>query len=431
MLESAAATYSLPPSGAAYADNSLNVLTPAVDQLSLSPLGAGDLIDRTVRLYRRHFTTLLRAAAPPVLVSAVGSVMLTVGWREFSLTASGARLALYGALAFAGAILAWGGNFALLLVMGGASRNLVLHLLRGEPVSARSIYRAVRSRFWGLVGGLLLILLFAAAVGSVVVPVWLMLVGLGAGGVLALTDGSAFGVVLAAVLAVASTLAALFVFFFVVGRVAYVPQVILVEGRSVTGAFGRSMGLARGNVRRLTAMFLFTIFATYSAVMLLAVPLGWYGFLRGVNPLTLNDADVPLWYSIGKQVVWQAGAILLAPVWMLGLSLLYVDERVRHEGYDIELMAQQRLGDMPELPGGGAAPLAPAVHTGAAPAQPRYVPRARSTDPQQVHPAGATREALSGPRAADAQADARDDAPDFSPPTRPGSILGLDERRRT
>jgi hypothetical protein len=34
---------------------------------------------------------------------------------------------------------------------------------------------------------------------------------------------------------------------------------------------------------------------------------------------------------------------------MLGLSLLYVDERVRHEGYDIELMASQQLGEVPDI----------------------------------------------------------------------------------
>jgi len=49
----------------------------------------------------------------------------------------------------------------------------------------------------------------------------------------------------------------------------------------------------------------------------------------------------------------------LAPVWMLGLSLLYVDERVRHEGYDIELMASRQLGEMPKLD--VASPFAPAI----------------------------------------------------------------------
>ena len=53
----------------------------------------------------------------------------------------------------------------------------------------------------------------------------------------------------------------LFVFFLVAGRVAYVPQVLMVEGRGVLDSIGRSAGLARGNLRRLMGMFLFTGFA--------------------------------------------------------------------------------------------------------------------------------------------------------------------------
>jgi hypothetical protein len=389
--------------------------TSLAANLALSPLGAGDLIDRTVRLYRRHFTTLIGAAAPPVVASALGGVLFTVGWREVSLAESGALLALYVTFIVVGVLLAWLGRFAFLLVMGGASRNLVLHLLWNEPVSARAIYRNVRSRFWGLVGALLLIIVFGAVLGIPLAFVWLMLLGLTVGGVVAISGGSTFGVVLASVLSFAITLAVLFAFFFVMGRFAYVPQVMLVEGRRVGEAFSRSINLARGNVRRLTAMFLFTSFATYSALMLLAVPLGWYGYLRGVNPLQLNAADVPLWYSIGQQVLAEAAAILIAPVWMMGLSLLYVDERVRHEGYDIELMARQRLGDMPDLPDGGVVPLAPAVHADSAHApQPTYMPLAPA--PQRQAAAQTTAPAAE-PRA------------EYSPPTQPGSILGLNERR--
>ena len=169
------------------------------------------------------------------------------------------------------------------------------------------------------------------------------------------------------------TTGALFLFFFIVGRAAYVPQVMLVEGRNVFEAISRSVALSRGNVRRLTAMFLFTTFATYSALMLFIIPLGWYGYLQGINPLSLTQAEWPVWYAVGYQALTQASSILLAPVWMLGLSLLYVDERVRHEGYDIELMAAQQLGEMPLLPGGGLAPLAPAIS--ATPAAPPRAPR--------------------------------------------------------
>ncbi len=46
---------------------------------------------------------------------------------------------------------------------------------------------------------------------------------------------------------------------------------------------------------------------------------------------------------------------------MVGLCLLYVDERVRHEGYDIELMAAQRLGEIPVVPDQFVNPLQPAL----------------------------------------------------------------------
>ncbi|MCA1615733.1 MAG: hypothetical protein LC800_16855, partial [Acidobacteria bacterium] len=135
--------------------------TPAFDQLALSPLGAGDLIDRTVRLYRRHFMTLVRTASPPIVVAAVGSILWTIGWREVSLAESGALLFVYVLSVIVGGVLMLAGNFSFLLVMGGASRNLVMHLLWGEPVSALSIYRNVRARFWGLVGALLIMGLIA------------------------------------------------------------------------------------------------------------------------------------------------------------------------------------------------------------------------------------------------------------------------------
>jgi hypothetical protein len=358
--------------------------TSAASRLSLSPLGAGDLIDRTVRLYRRHFLTLIRTAAPPVVASAVGSVMWTVSMNAIPTTPSGGRLVLYIGMAFSGWLLMMTGSVFFLLIMGGASRNLVMNLLWDEPVSARTIYRGVRSRFWGLVTALFLIGIFASVVGTIIFFVWLVALMLAVGGAVAVGGGAAwFGGLLAILLLIPLSLGALFLFFFIVGRVAYVPQVMLVEGHGVFEAIGRSIKLARGNVRRLTAMFLFTTFATYSALMLFIVPLGWYGYLQGINPVSLNQTEWPVWYAVGYQALTQASSILLAPVWMLGLSLLYVDERVRHEGYDIELMAAQYLGEMPLLPGGAQSPLAPAISNTHAPT---HAPTPQQSTPPQPTP---------------------------------------------
>ena len=348
-----------------------------VNQLPLAPLGAGDLIDRAVRLYRRYFLTLIGIAAPPVLVSALGSTLMTIGFRSFSITASSERLLLYALMIGVGVIVAICGSLFSLIVMGGATRNLVAHLLSGEPVSARSTYRAIKSRFWGLLGASILIatwLLFAAMLATMAFYMVFAIIVLGSVA-LAQVLGIWFSALLGGVGTVAAIVVGLILFFLLGGRVAYVPQAMLVEGKGVGGAIGRSFALASGNVRRLMAMTLFTTFATYSALMALIIPLGWYAYLNGVDLSPFSSANWPAWYAIGYEVIWQCSHIVLAPIWMLGLSLLYVDERVRHEGYDIELMAARRLPEMPQL-AGVVSPFAPALVTGKAPRLPIIPPPA-------------------------------------------------------
>ncbi|MDQ3804654.1 MAG: hypothetical protein M3416_12575, partial [Acidobacteriota bacterium] len=328
----------------------------AVKQLQLAPLGAGDLIDRTVRLYRRHFMALIRASAPPVFIGAVGAVMWSIGVRSLAATESDERLVLYVLLAAAGVVVRFVGLLAQLIVLGGASRNLVMHLLWGEPVTARLIYRSVRSRFWGLLGAALAMCGYLLVTAVTAAAVWYVALIIFFVGVALLFAGGgppSWLVVVAAALFVGVTAVfSLWLFFFTSGRAAYVPQVMMVEGRGVFDSIGRSVVLARGNVRRLMAMFLFTLVGGYSALSLLFVPLGWAAYLNGVNPFTMDATRLPVWYTVGAEVALQLSVILLAPVWMMGLSLLYVDERVRHEGYDIELLAAQRLGEISALPRG-------------------------------------------------------------------------------
>ncbi|MCA1606183.1 MAG: hypothetical protein LC775_12095, partial [Acidobacteria bacterium] len=337
--------------------------TATANDLHLMPLGAGDLIDRAVRLYRRHLFTLMRIAAPPVIFTAIGSVLFTISTRGVTNTPDTTTLIIYVLLIIVSVVIIIGGHIFSFLVMGGASRNLVTHLLWNEPVLARTTYAAVRSRFWSLLGATLVVMMWlslswtvggfgfyvialSVTLGVVFMTQWAPVWMTALVGVIGVTAGIAVG---------------LWLFFFMAGKVAYVPQVMLVEGKRVFESVGRSFSLAKGNVRRLMAMTFFIVFATYSALMILVIPLGWYGYINGIDPSPWNAAQWPAWYAIGYSVIEPLSSILLAPVWMLGMSLLYVDERVRHEGYDIELMASQRLGAMPQL--NVASPLGPAIST--------------------------------------------------------------------
>lgn len=325
----------------------MTTLSPT--QLSLAPLGAGDLIDRALRLYRRHLFVLIRTAAPSIIIVAGGWMLLSIVLRQFFLVSNPGELIWNSLLLLAALGIMTVGYLSILVVMGGATRTLVAHLLRNDPVTARATYAAVKARFWGLMVASVIIFIF------VLVILYAALFVVEIVGFISVIAGAALSTILPswvlAILGIIEALAVLVVlmwlFFFIVGKVAYVPQVMLVEGKGVFDAVGRSFTLAKGNVRRLMAMTLFTTFATFSALILLVVFLLLIGAFSGFN--ASNSAEWPAWYTTSFSIIGPLSSIMLTPVWMLGLSLLYVDERVRHEGYDIELMAARQLGELPDV----------------------------------------------------------------------------------
>ena len=346
--------------------NYLLVTNGDTSTLGIAPLGPGDLIDRAVRFYRGNFWTFVMIAAPPI----VTGLLISVGWTFlarslFSLGAAsdGLDLTFYYLFVWLGALIIWFiQSIAMLSVMGGASRNFVRHLLFSEPVTFRETY----ANTWKRLGALL--------VASSIMTIALGTIGL-AVFYLGLTIGMIVIFIVVAALQMVPPLAALvsvllgtgvaigtgWLFFLIASRFAYVPQVMLVEGQGVFAAIARSASLAGGNVRRLAALFIFSILATYAALALLYVPLTLYAWSQGVEVFSFESDLAPAWYEIASQLIWQASLIILTPVWMVGLCLLYVDERVRHEGYDIELMAARRLGDIPSVPQSYINPLQPAL----------------------------------------------------------------------
>jgi hypothetical protein len=335
------------------------------DQL-LSPLGAGDLIDRAVRFYRKYFWTFVLIAAPAVIAGTVISLGWTIVGRQiFSISADrySAENTFYYIFLWFGSIAIWlTESIATLVVMGGASRNFVRHLLFGEPITFRETYKNTWKRLAGLIVASALITVVLGALG-VAIFYFGILIGFLAIALVAFVLGwvpiLAFIVSLAVGLAVA--FGTLWLFFLVASRVAYIPQVMLVEGQGVFASIARSAGLASGSARRLMALFVFSTVAAYSALLLLYVPLAWYASANGVELMTFNSDLVPAWYEIAYNVICQISFILLSPVWMIGLCILYVDERVRSEGYDIELMAARRLGEIPSVPTAYINPLHPAL----------------------------------------------------------------------
>ena len=118
-----------------------------------------------------------------------------------------------------------------------------------------------------------------------------------------------------------------FVFFFVgalyvMARFFAVTAGIVIEGRGVAGAFGRSSTLSRGRKLHIlgTSLLAFLIFfVIYFAVGIVAAMTG----------------------SVVISTILEIIASIVAyPMFAIVEMLLYYDMRVRNEGYDIEMMAE-------------------------------------------------------------------------------------------
>ncbi len=307
-------------------------------------MSAGDIIDRAVRLYRYNFFVLLRIVLAPSIVAFAGGILYTIGFRNISLVRGDARLVATGSMIALGILLMVIGKAAFYAVLGGASRSLVHHYFDGTPLRARDVYQAVRERLWSIIGATIILGLIAIFIAGVILfivgflfsiyailaafmipsmPFWLQS-----------TSHVIFGVFLIALIVILALLS--------YSRIVYVPQVLMVEGRSVFGSIGRSFSLAGGAVLRIAAIILFWFYVAWSLLLLLMIPLGWYAYWTGVD-ISLFTTEGPFWYNIVQQTLAQLSEILIAPIVMLGFTLLYLDSRVRKEGFDIELLANRFL----------------------------------------------------------------------------------------
>src|SRR5262245_59737607 len=314
------------------------------DAFILTPMSAGDIIDRAARLYRRNFLALLRIVLAPEVFAYLGLILLTFGSRNFSVMHGDWRTAWSTTFIIVGFLLFFLGKAAFYAVLGGASRAIVVHFFDGTPLRARDVYRAVRERGWSLFGAFLMIVLLSFGIGTILTQIALFVSALIT---YMITIAGELGVILGIIIGIIAIVGFVIILLLFYSRIVYVPQVMMVEGTGVLGSISRSFALAGGQVRRIAALILFWIYVAFSIWDLLMVPLGWFSYWNGGSVNPFNESQ-PIWYEIADRTVGQLSEILIAPIVMLGFTLLYIDSRVRKEGFDVKLLADRILPSVPQ-----------------------------------------------------------------------------------
>ena len=133
-------------------------------------------------------------------------------------------------------------------------------------------------------------------------------------------------------------------------RWTFATPAVLLEEPSIRRAFERSSGLTRGRWWRVWGVLTSFSVLTFAVQRILECTVGFIliltklvgatssmDFLRWIVMYAPLDAD-PLFLTI---MMWTGFAVItfIFPIWVIGITLLYFDLRVRKEEFDIEAAA--------------------------------------------------------------------------------------------
>ena len=254
---------------------------------ALRPLSTGELLDRTFSLYRSHLGLFLGIfALPHLLVLGVQFLQLASQWSYARVPNVPASLLWFVAIAFVGLVMAAASQAAAVIAVSD------LHLNR--PASVLDSFLRVKGHLLGVIG-ISFIMLVAVTVGllAFLVP----------------------GILLAIIWSLS------------------VPAKVL-ENKGPLAAMSRSVDLTKGDWGRIFVVGLLVVVLSYGVRMLLQAPILIAIYMSAKAGLR----NAMLGWQIASLVAAFVGESLVGAVGTIAFSLVYYDERVRKEAFDLQLM---------------------------------------------------------------------------------------------
>jgi hypothetical protein len=318
----------------------------------LRPLGVGEIIDVTFRLYRQNFVPFMKLAAIGVvptqflslfvLLSAVPDEdLFTETTDAFGNTVTDVNTAdlwRFLAATFGTALLGFVAN---LIISAAITKAVAHHYVDGRRPDIGDSLRAALRVFFPLLG---MTILYAMGVGL---------------GVLACIAPG--------------------VFLYVAWSVA--SPALIMERCGPAQALSRSLRLVRPRWWPTFGLLILVGLMTAIATQIISTPISLIA--GGDGPFGTVDSSSDLTsIFVGSTLAGIISGLLTAPVGAIVAVVLYVDLRVRHEGFDIEVLARSLDTPLPAnataAPGGIAAapPAPPGAAPGAPPAPPPPPPAA-------------------------------------------------------
>lgn len=294
----------------------------------LRPLSTGELLDRTFNLYRNNFMLFAGIAVLAALIFVAALVLLLA--LGFSVSTPGANVdprAVLGAFAIYFGVIAIFYTFGASLAMG-ATIHAVSRVHLGQPGSIGESYRKVLPRVGRIIlivlsiigrmlGMFLLTYLALIPMSFIVIMIASALAGLGV-----------FGRILMGILGIGIIVTVYGLVIRVYLKYSLAVQASLLEDLRVRDSLDRSSFLTQGSLWRIFLIFLLMGILALALAFVLQFPVGLFFRDGSMAATVLGFTATFLAYTISF------------PISTIAISLLYYDQRVRKEAFDLQLMME-------------------------------------------------------------------------------------------
>jgi hypothetical protein len=311
--------------------------------IPLRPLTLGDLYAAVTKAIRGNVAATMGLALVTSLVCLVPATAL--GAWVASMDTTSLESDEIGGLGLLGTYLPSVGSLISSIALTGFLAYVIGQAVLGRKVGIGETWDGTKRRLPAIAGAVLLTLVGAVVLlGVLLAPpiAWLLAEG----------EVSAAPLVLLLV----AVLVAVLLYLWLWTRFAFVTAVIVLEGRGVTAAFARSWRLTAGApFWRILGIRLLTTVLVGVAAQLVTVPIAVVGLIAVMA--AGGEDQLFMWQAILGGIATLISGVITTPFAAGVDALMVVDQRIRREGLDVQLIHTAQQGGPAPWP--SAAPGAP------------------------------------------------------------------------
>lgn len=303
---------------------------------ALRPMSTSQVLDRTFHLYRNHFLLFCGIAAlPPALLLIMKLGLMVFAQTRFGEFAGGTYAVIPFGISFLLGMFVFVVGYA---VASGASVYAVSLVHLERPASIRDSYQKVRS----ILGRILnvVISVFLRSTGILILALLVIFAVAIAFKVFVNGSGPEFAVAVGIIVFVLLLVGGVFSLF-LYARYSLAVAACIVENIPARQALRRSSVLTKGSIGRIILIYILTgIISVALTYLLLSPTLIWVAVstAAGAAKGQINQMSIPLqlWNHVGEFLA----STIAGPIATIAIALVYYDERIRKEAFDLQYMMQ-------------------------------------------------------------------------------------------